>query len=56
VIIVKKDFSAAEEKKARLAAAKFRKSKATSAASNVLNVADCNSCHRTGGQGPLHVP
>lgn len=39
-IIVKKDFSAAEEKKARLAAAKFKKSKFTSAASNVLNVAD----------------
>lgn len=39
-IIVKKDFSAAEEKKAALAAARFKKSKFTSAASNVLNVAD----------------
>jgi hypothetical protein len=39
-IIVKKDFSAAEEKKAALAAARFKKSKFTSAASNLLNVAD----------------
>lgn len=39
-IVVKKDFSAADEKKAALAAARFRKSKFTSAATNVLNVAD----------------
>lgn len=39
-IIVKKDFSAAEEKKARLDAARFRKSKYTTAVSNVMDVAD----------------
>lgn len=39
-ILVKKDFSVTDIKQARLAAARFRKSKATSAASNVLNVAD----------------
>lgn len=39
-IVVKKDFSAAQERKAALAAARFRKSKFTSAASNLLNTAD----------------
>lgn len=39
-IIVKKDFTVADIKQARAKAAEFRKSRATSAASNVLNMAD----------------
>ena len=39
-LLIKKDFSVTDIKQARLAAAKFRKAKATSSASNVLNVAD----------------
>ncbi len=39
-IIVKRDFSQADVTEAKLAAARFRKAKATSAVSNVLNVAD----------------
>ena len=42
-IVVKKDFSPSEEKQARLAAARFRKSKSTSFVSNVLNVADAGN-------------
>lgn len=40
MILVKKDFSSADVKKANLAAAEFRPSKATSKVSNVLNMAD----------------
>lgn len=40
MILVKKDFSAAEVKKAQVAAAEFRPAKATSSVSNVLNMAD----------------
>lgn len=39
-ILVKKDFSSSDIKKARLAAAEFRPAKATSKVSNVLNMAD----------------
>lgn len=39
-ILVRKDFSATDIKQARLAAAKYRKPRATSAVSHVLNVAD----------------
>lgn len=42
-IVVKKDFSAQAEKQAALAAARFRKSKFTSAASNLLNAADAGN-------------
>lgn len=39
-IIIKKDFSAADEKKAALAASEFRKSKFTSDVSSLLNFID----------------
>lgn len=42
-IIVKQDFSAADVKKADVARAEYRKSAATSKASNVLDMADTKS-------------
>ncbi len=43
-IVVKKDFSAQDEKRAALARTRFRPSKAASHADRVLDFADCGKC------------